>query len=189
MVDDGGGDASHQRPPDAAETPAPHDYESGAQLLSKVDDCLIATFSDPKVGFFDTPSGLFDLLHLLVEHLLGFSLYRFGRLLIGLVAQAAFVYVVDGIRVPGRYGEVSWMDANGMLMEDYRPLLSATPNVANALKETLALLIKKPGMRWQLGETARRDVETKFSLTSWNLGLRRAFDRALGLSRASGEYE
>jgi glycosyltransferase involved in cell wall biosynthesis len=95
----------------------------------------------------------------------------------------------NGLIVPGRYGEVSWMDANGMLMEDYRPLLSGTPNVANALKETLALLIKKPGMRWQLGETAKRDVETKFSLTSWNLGLRRAFDRALGLSRASGEYE
>jgi hypothetical protein len=95
----------------------------------------------------------------------------------------------NGLIVPGRYGEVSWMDANGMLMEDYRPLLSATPNVANAFKETLALLIKKTGMRWQLGETAKRDVETKFSLTSWNLGLRRAFDRALGLSRTSGEYE
>ena len=95
----------------------------------------------------------------------------------------------NGLIVAGRYGEVSWMDANGMLMEDYRPLLSTTPNVADALKETLGLLIKEPGMRWQLGETAKRDVETKFSLTSWNLGLRRAFDRALGLSRASGEYE
>src|SRR5215210_2369370 len=105
VVNDGVGDASHQRPPDTAETPAPHDYESGAQLLSQVDDCLIATLSDPKVGFFNTPSGLFDLLHLLVEHFLGFSLYAFEHLLIGFVAQAAFVYVVDGIRVPGRYGE------------------------------------------------------------------------------------
>ena len=105
VVNDGVGDASHQRPPDATETPAPHHYESGAQLLSQVDDCLIATFSDSKVGFFDTSSGPFDLLHLLVEHLLGFSLYRFERLLIGFVAQAAFVYVVDGIRIPWRYGE------------------------------------------------------------------------------------
>jgi hypothetical protein len=105
VVNHGGGDASHQRPPDAAETPASHHYEPGAQVLSQVDDCLIATFSDLKVGFFDTPSGLFDLLHLLVEHLLSISLYRFERLLIGFVAQAAFVYVVDGIRVPWRYGE------------------------------------------------------------------------------------
>ena len=105
VVNHGGRDASHQRPPDAAETPASHHYEPGAQVLSQVDDCLIATFSDPKVSFFDTPSGLFDLLHLLVEHLLSISLYRFERLLIGFVAQAAFVYVVDGIRVPWRYGE------------------------------------------------------------------------------------
>ncbi len=105
VVNDGVGDASHQRPPDAAETPAPHHYESGAQLLSQVDDCLIATFSDPKVGFSNTSSGLFDLLHLLVEHLLSFSLYRFERLLIGFVAQAAFMYVVDRIRVPWRHGE------------------------------------------------------------------------------------
>src|SRR3712207_3671116 len=34
VVNDGGGDASHQRPPAAAETPAPHHYEPGAQLLS-----------------------------------------------------------------------------------------------------------------------------------------------------------
>ena len=105
VANDGVGDASQQRPPDAAETPAPHHNESGAQLLSQVDDCLIATFSDSKVGLFDTTSGLFDLLHLLVEHLLGFSLYRFERLLIGFVAQAAFVYMIDGIRIPWRYGE------------------------------------------------------------------------------------
>jgi hypothetical protein len=105
VVNDGVGDTSHQRPPDAAETPAPHDYVSGAQFLGQVDDCLIATFSDPKVGFFHTPSRLFELLHLLVEHLLSISPYRFERLLIGFVAQAAFVYVVDGIRVSGRYGD------------------------------------------------------------------------------------
>ena len=86
VVNDGVGDASHQRPPDAAETPTPHNYEPGAQLLSKVDDCLIATFSDPKISFFNIPSGLFDLLYLLVEDLLRFSLYRFERLLIGFVA-------------------------------------------------------------------------------------------------------
>jgi glycosyltransferase involved in cell wall biosynthesis len=71
------------------------------------------------------------------------------------------------------------MTESGMLMEDYRPLLSATPRVADALKDALAMLIKEPNLRRQLGQTARRDVETKFSLESWNLGLARAFDRAL----------
>jgi hypothetical protein len=105
VADDGGGDASHQRPSYPTEAPAPHDYKPGAQLLGQVDDGLIATFSHPKVGFFNTPSRLFELLHLLVEHLLSISPYRFHRLLIGFVAQAAFVYVVNGIRVSGRYGD------------------------------------------------------------------------------------
>src|SRR5215208_834761 len=86
VADDGGGDASHQCPSHTSQAPAPHDYEPSAQLLGQVDDGLVAAFSDPKVGFFDTPSRLFDLLHLLVEHLLSFSLYRFERLLIGFVA-------------------------------------------------------------------------------------------------------
>jgi glycosyltransferase involved in cell wall biosynthesis len=85
----------------------------------------------------------------------------------------------NGLIVPGRYGETSWMTTNGMLMEDYRPLLKRTPKVAGALRDILAMLISDPGRRQQLGETARRDVETKFSLDSWNLGLAKAFDRAL----------
>jgi hypothetical protein len=44
----------------------------------------------------------------------------------------------------------------------------------------LALLIDEPDRRQQLGQTARRDIETRFSLESWNLGLARVFDRALG---------
>ena len=85
----------------------------------------------------------------------------------------------NGLIVAGRYGETSWMTPGGMLMEDYRPLLMASPKVADALTDVLAMLIKDPRRRRQLGETARRDVETKFSLESWNLGLARAFDRAL----------
>ena len=85
----------------------------------------------------------------------------------------------NGLIVAGRYGETSWMTPGGMLMEDYRPLLTPTPKVADALRDNLATLIKDPRRRRQLGETARRDVETKFSLESWNLGLARAFDRAL----------
>ena len=85
----------------------------------------------------------------------------------------------NGLIVAGRYGETSWMTAGGMLMEDYRPLLRATPKVADALRDILAMLIRQPRRRRELGETARRDVETKFSLGSWNLGLAKAFNRAL----------
>jgi hypothetical protein len=70
-----------------------------------VDDGLIPSLSYPKVGFFNGPSRLFDLLHLLVEHLLSFSLYRFGRFFIGFVAQARFVYMVNRVGVSGRNGD------------------------------------------------------------------------------------
>jgi glycosyltransferase involved in cell wall biosynthesis len=86
----------------------------------------------------------------------------------------------NGLIVAGRYGETSWMTPGGMLMEDYRPLLKATPKVAGTLRDMLALLIDEPDRRQQLGQTARRDIETRFSLESWNLGLARVFDRALG---------
>jgi glycosyltransferase involved in cell wall biosynthesis len=85
----------------------------------------------------------------------------------------------NGLIVAGRYGETSWMTSEGMLMEDYRPLLKATPKVAEDLRDILAMLINDPGRRQQLGQTARRDVETKFSLDAWNVGLATAFDRAL----------
>jgi glycosyltransferase involved in cell wall biosynthesis len=85
----------------------------------------------------------------------------------------------NGLIVSGRYGETSWMTSDGMLMEDYRPLLSSTPHVAGALKDALAMLIKEPDIGRQFGKTARRDTETKFSLDAWNVGLATAFDRAL----------
>jgi glycosyltransferase involved in cell wall biosynthesis len=45
-------------------------------------------------------------------------------------------YVDDGrnaVVVPGRYGKCSWMDGNGMLRENYEPLLSADPVVVDGL--------------------------------------------------------
>ena len=86
----------------------------------------------------------------------------------------------NGLIVAGRYCETSWMTPDGMLMEDYRPLLKGNPKVARALRDILAVLINEPDKRRQLGETARRDVETRFSLETWNVGLATAFDRALG---------
>ena len=71
------------------------------------------------------------------------------------------------------------MTPGGMLMEDYRPLLMASPKVADALTDVLAVLIKESTQATTVGRDRRRDVETKFSLESWNLALARAFDRAL----------
>jgi glycosyltransferase involved in cell wall biosynthesis len=85
----------------------------------------------------------------------------------------------NGWIVPGRYGKVSWMDNNGMLREDYRPLFSADSIVTNRLTEALSTLIEHEDMRGTLGEAARRDVETIFSMERWNRGLASAFDKAL----------
>jgi glycosyltransferase involved in cell wall biosynthesis len=85
----------------------------------------------------------------------------------------------NGLIVPGRYGTCSWMDNNGMLKEDYRPLLSANVTFANALTDALSTLINDKEMRRHLGQTGRRDVEAKFSIQQWNSGLANAFNRAL----------
>ena len=85
----------------------------------------------------------------------------------------------NGLVVPGRYGKCSWMDANGMLRENYKPLLSADPAVVDRLVEKLSEVITNTNCRRELGEAARKDVDGKFSLENWNLGLAKAFDLAL----------
>jgi glycosyltransferase involved in cell wall biosynthesis len=71
------------------------------------------------------------------------------------------------------------MDGDGMLREDYRPLFSADANMTDGLADALTRLIKHDDTRRTLGEAARKDVETRFSIERWNLGLASAFDKAL----------
>jgi glycosyltransferase involved in cell wall biosynthesis len=85
----------------------------------------------------------------------------------------------NGLIVSGRYGKASWMDGDGMLREDYRPLFSADANMTDGLADALTRLIKHDDTRRTLGEAARKDVETRFSIERWNLGLASAFDKAL----------
>ena len=85
----------------------------------------------------------------------------------------------NGLVIPGRYGTCSWMDENGMLREDYKPLFSTDATVSNGLAEALSKLIKDQGLRTKLGDAAINDVESKFSIERWNLGLAKAFDKAL----------
>ena len=85
----------------------------------------------------------------------------------------------NGVIVPGRYGTCSWMDGNGMLRENYKPLLSADPVVVDRLVEKLSELISNSEHRRELGEAAQKDVDCKFSMDKWNAGLAKAFDLAL----------
>lgn len=91
-------------------------------------------------------------------------------------------YVADGrnaLVVPGRYGKCAWMDNNGMLRENYKSLWQSDPAVVDRLVEQLSKLIETPALREQLGQTARKDVETQFTIEQWNRGLKKAFDQAL----------
>jgi hypothetical protein len=71
------------------------------------------------------------------------------------------------------------MDSNGILRENYQPLFSADPVVANGLVEVLSSLIKDAAMRRNLGDAGLRDIETRFSVERWNRDLAKAFDKAL----------
>jgi hypothetical protein len=71
------------------------------------------------------------------------------------------------------------MDGNGMLRENYEPLLSADPVVVDRLVEKLSEIITNTNRRRELGEAARKDVDGKFSMENWNVGLAKAFDLAL----------
>jgi glycosyltransferase involved in cell wall biosynthesis len=85
----------------------------------------------------------------------------------------------NGLVVQGRYGKCSWMDGNGMLRENYKPLLSTVSAVVDRLVEKLSEVITNTNRRRELGEAAQKDVDGKFSLENWNVGLAKAFDLAL----------
>ncbi len=88
----------------------------------------------------------------------------------------------NGLVVKGRYGKVSWEDEEaGMLCEDYEPMYTPDPQVVEGIIEAVSRLVEDRQLRAGLGRTARKDVETKFNMKQWNLGLQKAFDRARGI--------
>jgi glycosyltransferase involved in cell wall biosynthesis len=88
----------------------------------------------------------------------------------------------NGLIVKGRYGKVSWMDERaGVLREDYEPMMTPDPEVVQGIVEAVSRLVEDRALRKRLGLTARRDVETRYSLERWNRGLKEAFDRARGV--------
>jgi glycosyltransferase involved in cell wall biosynthesis len=93
----------------------------------------------------------------------------------------------NGVIVKGRYGKVSWADEEaGLLREDYDPMGSADPVVVQGLVEAVSRLVEDRRLRRRLGLTARRDVQTQYSLEGWNRALKQAFDRALSSDTAPG---
>lgn len=90
----------------------------------------------------------------------------------------------NGLIVKGRYGKVSWADEQaGFLREDYGPMYTSDPQVVEGLVEAVSRLVEDRNLRRRLGENARRDVQTTFSLERWNQGLKVALDRAHGVTQ------
>jgi glycosyltransferase involved in cell wall biosynthesis len=86
----------------------------------------------------------------------------------------------NGLIVQGRYGKVSWADHEvGMLKEDYAPMSTSDPDVVRGIVEAVSRLVEDRELRRRLGRAARRDVETKYTLERWNLGLKEVLDSAL----------
>jgi glycosyltransferase involved in cell wall biosynthesis len=87
----------------------------------------------------------------------------------------------NGLIVKGRYGKVSWEDETvGMLREDYGPMLIPNFEVVDGIVEAVSRMVEDRSLRKRLGRTARRDVETNYTLESWNQGLKAALDKAMG---------
>jgi glycosyltransferase involved in cell wall biosynthesis len=91
-------------------------------------------------------------------------------------------YVDDrrtGLVVTGRYGKISWDDPkNGMLREDYAPLWKSDPQVTQRLVDAISQVADDLPLRRELGRNARHEVQTRFNLARWNVGLKRVLDRA-----------
>lgn len=89
----------------------------------------------------------------------------------------------NGMVVKGRYGKITWMDhKTGMLCERYELMQKEDPVVIGDITETLSSLIEDKQLRHRISQQARKDVKDKYNLENWNKGLKRAFDRALGVN-------
>ena len=62
VSDDAIGDAAHKGPPQPTEPSAPHDYETGANLLAQADDRLVLTLPCYEMGPRNVPPASSTLL-------------------------------------------------------------------------------------------------------------------------------
>jgi glycosyltransferase involved in cell wall biosynthesis len=86
----------------------------------------------------------------------------------------------NGLVVKGRYGKTSWADPEaGILREDYEPMYTADPENVERIVEAVSRLVEDGELRRRLGRAVRKDVETRFTMSRWNEGLKKALGRAL----------
>jgi glycosyltransferase involved in cell wall biosynthesis len=90
-------------------------------------------------------------------------------------------YVTHGrnaLVVKGRYGKVTLADEQeGILREQYDPMFTPDAGVVDGIVDAVSRLVEDRQLRRRLGETARADVSSKYSLEQWNRGLKAVFDR------------
>ncbi len=86
-----------------------------------------------------------------------------------------------GLIVEGRYGKVAWMDEEvGLLREDYTDMHTSDLTVVDGLVREIAGIVEDRARRRHIGQMARLEVETYYSLDDWNDRLKGALDQALG---------
>jgi glycosyltransferase involved in cell wall biosynthesis len=99
----------------------------------------------------------------------------------------------NGLIVKGCYGKASWADKKtGILREDYDFMHTSDPEVVEGIVAAVSRLVEDPHLRRHLGRSARRNVETNYTMERWNQGLKEALDKATARAcpaEASGVVE
>jgi len=86
-----------------------------------------------------------------------------------------------GMIVKGRYGKSSWLDEQaGTLRENYDVMREADPVVVQGLVAALSELAEDRQKCRRLGQAARQEVATRYTLDNWNRGLKTVLDQAVG---------
>jgi glycosyltransferase involved in cell wall biosynthesis len=141
------------------------------QFLTKEDmDCLIAGSNA-----FLLPSARLHVMSVLEAMSFGLPVIVSD----GWGMEEYVTHCRNGLVVRGRYGKCSWVDKDGMLREDYRGLRSPDAGVTEDLARNMGEVMTNNSLREEIGRAARHDVETRFSLDSWNRRLRGIFNEVL----------
>lgn len=93
----------------------------------------------------------------------------------------------NGLVVPGRYGQSSWIDeSTGILREDYSSLRSKNQTCVDGLVDAISRLVEDRELRLRLARNGRSDLSTEYSMEKWNARLKRVLDVATRQDRPPG---
>ena len=86
----------------------------------------------------------------------------------------------NGVIVKGRHGKASWMEQEtGILRENYQRMRVSDPEIVEGLVDAISELAEDRHKRRRLGQAARHDVATRYTLEKWNQGLKAVLDQAV----------